>query len=57
METPPPFGTSPAGIIFGSAFFTTLILGWFWIGELIAVGAGWQPLAEAAQQFSQAVRP
>lgn len=48
---------SPMGVLFGSVAFATAVLGWFWIGELIAVGAGWQPLAEAGRQLAQAVRP
>lgn len=55
MDRPRP--PSPMGLIFGAAFFATLMLGWFWIGELIAVGAGWQPVAEAGRQIAQAVRP
>ncbi|MBR0681953.1 hypothetical protein GXW74_15770 [Roseomonas eburnea] len=43
--------------LFGGAFFAALIVGWFWVGQLVAVGAGWHPLAEAGRQIAQAVRP
>lgn len=48
---------SPMGVLFGGAAFAAAILGWFWIGELIAAGAGWRPVAEAGRQIAQAVRP
>lgn len=47
----------PMGTLFGGALFATLILGWFWFGQLAAVAAGWHPLAEAGRQIALAVRP
>ena len=32
------------GVFFGG----TLIFGWFWIGHLGAIGAGWQPIVDIA---------
>lgn len=44
----------PMGALFGGVFFATLIIGWFWFAELVAVGAGWHPLAEAGRQIAAA---
>lgn len=41
---------------FAGALFAALIIGWFWVGTLGAVGAGWQPVADTAQRLAQAIR-
>ena len=43
--------------VFGGALFAAAIFGWFWAAEIIAVGAGWHPLAEAGPQIARASRP
>lgn len=45
----PPRGPRfPMGAAFAGALFATAIIGWFWIGQLAAVGAGWHPIMNAA---------
>ena len=53
----PPGPRFPMGALFGGTLFAAAVIGWFWIGSLISVGAGWHPIAEAGRQIAQAVRP
>lgn len=47
----------PMGALFGGALFAAAVIGWFWIGTLVGVGAGLHGLADAGQRVAQAVRP
>jgi hypothetical protein len=44
------------GALFGGALFAAAIIGWFWVGTLISVGAGLHPLAVAGERIAQAAR-
>jgi hypothetical protein len=35
---------------FAGALFAAFVIGWFWLGTLGAVGAGWQPVAQRVAQ-------
>lgn len=47
----------PMGALFGGALFAAAVIGWFWVGTLVGVGAGLHGLADAGQRMAQAVRP
>lgn len=48
---------SVMGVLFGGTVIAAVVAGFFWVGTLAAVGAGWQPLADTVQRVAQAVRP
>lgn len=53
----PPGPRFPMGALFGGVIFAAAVIGFFWVGTLVGVGAGLHPLAEAGQRIAQAVRP
>lgn len=46
----------PMGAVFAGTVFAVAVVGFFWVGTLVGVGAGLHPLAEAAPRLSEAVR-
>lgn len=47
----------PMGALFGGVAFATVVIGYFWVGTLVGVGAGLHPLKEAGRQIARVVQP
>lgn len=47
----------PMGAVFGAAVFATVVIGFFWVGTLVSVGAGLHPLATAGDRLAAATAP
>jgi hypothetical protein len=45
------------GVLFGGTVIAAVVVGFFWVGTLVSVGAGWQPVASTAHRVAQAVQP